>query len=151
MNVTNYQLSINKNNTVLPAVYLPKSYATDVWGENPQNNVYIMLKLWFFSQLQSLKEDKQKYKARVKDMERRLNEANQAVRARDSHLENLRQDMKKEKSTNDTIKVCRKTCLVGLLIRSIVCRKKCTSASTRVQFFLHKIERFNRPTRHVFL
>ena len=46
---------------------------------------------------------------------------------------------------------CRKTCLLGLLIRSIFRRKNCTSASARVQFFQRKIERINRPTRHVLL
>ena len=45
---------------------------------------------------------------------------------------------------------CSKTCLVGLLIRSIFRGKNCTSASARVQFFQRKIERINRPTRHVF-
>ena len=45
----------------------------------------------------------------------------------------------------------RNTCLVGLLIRSILRGKNCTSASARVQFFQRKIERINRPTRHVLL
>ena len=49
------------------------------------------------------------------------------------------------------IKLCRRTCLVGLLIRSIFRGKNCTSASARVQFFQLKIERVNRPTRHVLL
>ena len=42
-----------------------------------------------------------------------------------------------------------KACHVGLLIRSILHGKNCTSASARVQFFQRKIERINRPTRHV--
>ena len=46
---------------------------------------------------------------------------------------------------------CSKRCLVGLLIRSIFRGKNWTSASTRVQFFQRKIERINRPTRHVLL
>ena len=37
--------------------------------------------------------------------------------------------------------VCSKTCLVGLLIRSIFRGKNCTSASARMQFFQRKIER----------
>ena len=40
---------------------------------------------------------------------------------------------------------------VGLLIRLIVRWKNCTRAETLVQFFPHKIEQMNRPTRHVFL
>ena len=44
-----------------------------------------------------------------------------------------------------------KTCLVGLLIRSILRGKNGTSASARVQFFQRKIERINRPTKRVFL
>ena len=51
-------------------------------------------------------------------------------------------------NTKDRI---RKTCLVGLLIRSILRGKNCTRASARVQFFQRKIERINRPTRHVLL
>ena len=43
------------------------------------------------------------------------------------------------------------TFLVGLLIRSTLRGKKCTSASTRVQFFQRKIERINRPTRQILL
>ena len=33
------------------------------------------------------------------------------------------------------VRFCSKTCLVGLLIRSIFRAKKCTSASARMQFF----------------
>ena len=44
-----------------------------------------------------------------------------------------------------------KTCLVGLLIRSILRWKNCTRAEALVQLFPRKIERINRPTRHVFL
>ena len=39
--------------------------------------------------------------------------------------------------------VCSKTCLVGLLIRSIFHGKNCTSASARVQFFERKVEQIN--------
>ena len=45
---------------------------------------------------------------------------------------------------------CNKTCLVGLLIRSIFRGEKCTSASARVHFFPRKIERINRPTRYTY-
>ena len=43
-----------------------------------------------------------------------------------------------------------KTSLVGLIIRSIWRGKNCTSVSVRVQFFRRKIERINRPTKHVY-
>ena len=47
--------------------------------------------------------------------------------------------------------MCRKTCLVGLLIGSILRARKCTNASARVQFYTAKIERINKPTRYVLL
>ena len=46
---------------------------------------------------------------------------------------------------------CRKTRFVGLLIRSILRWKNCTRAEALVPFFPRKIERINRPARHVFL
>ena len=44
-----------------------------------------------------------------------------------------------------------KTYLVGLLIRSIFRWKNCTRAEALVQFFAQKLERINRPARHVLL
>ena len=44
-----------------------------------------------------------------------------------------------------------KTCVVGLLIHSILRGKNCTSAPARVQFFQRKIERTSSPTIHVLL
>ena len=46
---------------------------------------------------------------------------------------------------------CSETCLVGLLIRSIFRENNCMGALAQVQFFQRKIERINRPTRHVLL
>ena len=42
------------------------------------------------------------------------------------------------KTTLGMVLSCSKTCLAGLLIRSIFRGKNCTSASARVQFFLPK-------------
>ena len=44
-----------------------------------------------------------------------------------------------------------KTCLVSLLFHSICHWKNCTRAEALVHFFPRKIERINRPTRHVLL
>ena len=44
-----------------------------------------------------------------------------------------------------TTGICSKTCLVGLLIRSIFRENNCTSASARMHFSEPQIERINRP------